>query len=317
MEILRLDAPVHDKRVLSLLWHKGSPWLGDVKNRLDGQYADSRDHFFVACNGDQLAAHVWYNVSATDPRLGVLGHVYTRPEDRRRGLASRLLRAAMDHFVECGGKVMQLNTSNADTLPLYQKLGYATLFADAALHAMDWHLRWPAESSELIEPWFAPGAGTVRPLGPKDLPQYCLLYNAEYGTHLKNFVDGVGTGVESEFAFIGLIEKIAQRQATCFVLENDQTIVGIASLAGSGATHQSHIGTLDVYVHPNYRPRAGELLQTALDCRQQLGLQTVYALAVDQHKRQLFTDLRFQRTATLDNHYRIRDQYEDCELYRV
>ena len=54
-------------------------------------------------------------------------------------------------------------------------------------------MRWPAGSNRLpIDAWLAPAECRIRPLAAEDLPKYCLLYNLEYATELKDWPQEIG-----------------------------------------------------------------------------------------------------------------------------
>jgi GNAT superfamily N-acetyltransferase len=317
IRIVRLDLPVDDRDLLALVWHKGSPWVEDIHRRLQGQCAGSRDRFFVGYDGPRPVALVWYTVAETEPRLGLLGHVYTRPEHRRRGLATRLMETAMADFARQGGVAMQLFTYNPETLPFYERLGFETLYASRVMHAADWYLRSPAGSKALIDGWFAPRACRVRPLAAGDLPQYCLLYNLEHRTRLKDRAQEIGLGLEAELAFIHSLEKGRQGKAACLALDNGRTIVGSGGLAACGFPHQSHVGLFDYYTHPGFSGSAGQLAEAALAERQRLGLEIVYALCVDEEKGRTFAALGFEHLARLPGHYRVGEELVAADLYRL
>jgi len=317
IRIAALDLPVDDRDLLALVWHKGSPWVEDIHRRLQGKYAGSHDRFFVAYDGLSPVALAWYTVSEAEPRLGLLGHVYTRPEHRRRGLSTRLMETAMAEFARQGGVAVQLFTYNPETLEFYERLGFETLYASRVMHATDWYLRSPAGSRALIDTWFGPRACRVRPLAAGDLPQYCLLYNLEYRTRLKDRAQEIGLGLEAELAFIHCLEKTGQGKAACSVLDNGRTIVGIGSLVACGFPHQGHVGLVDYYTHPDFSACAGQVTEAALAEKQRMGLEIVYALCVDEEKRRTFTALGFQHLARLPGHYRVGEELVDADLYRL
>lgn len=311
IEVVRLRAPLEDKSLLMLLWHKGSPWLEDIERRMSGEMPGSVDTFLVAYDGDRMAAHVWYTTAARDRRLGLLGHVFTRPEYRRQGLSSRLMRAAMAGFAEEGGQVMQLFTFNPDTVPYYEKLGYETVYSNQAAHGMDWYMRHPSGAASVYEPWFSGTACEVRPLAGGDLPKYCLLYGLEFQTRLKDWAQGIGLGLESEPAFITTRQRAERNEGACGVLDNGQTIVGAAALMAEPFSHQAHIARLDYYLHPAFQDKAGDLLDACLQQRQRLGIEIVYAFCVDDAKPAAFERLGFREKETLQSHYKVGQQRFD------
>ena len=109
-------------------------------------------------------------------------------------------------------------------------------------------------------------------------------------------------------------QAIQQDRARCSVLDNGQTIVGVASLFGNRFPHQSHVGLFDIYTCSQARLHARLLADHCLQMRQELGIQQIYAMCIDPSKRELLLQLGFSSRTVLPDHYRIGQQYHDCEL---
>ncbi len=310
--IERFEAPAADVGLVDFLRHKGSPWVEDIHRRLAGQCPGSADRFFVAYDGDRLAAHAWYAVAQRDRRLGLLGHVFTQPEYRRRGLATRVIEAATADFAAQGGRVLQLFTYNPLTVPFYERLGFEQLRHSRSAHAGDWSMRWPPGAESMAAEWLAPAAARIRDLAAADLPQYCLVYNLDYSIRLKDWAQGIGLGLEAEAAFITTRNRVG---GACRVLDNGQTIVGAASLMPCSFAHQAHVATVDCYVHPRFAAEAANLLADVLSLRERLGVEFTYALAVDEAKARLFESLGLRPCARLEGHYQVEGKRLDAELY--
>lgn len=315
--ISALPIPVQESNLLGLLWHKGSPWIGDIWNRMEGNCDGCVDRFWVARDGQEPVAHAWYTVAAEDQGLGLLGHVFTKPEYRRRGLSTRVIRAALADFRERGGRIMQLFTYNPLSVPFYEKLGFEQIHHSRAGHAADWAMRWPVGSGAAVDARFSPGPCRIRPLAAADLPQYCLLYNLEYETCLKDWAQQIALGLETELTFLSTMDRLARGDGVCFALENGQTIAGIATLMRNGFAPQSHLAAIDYYVHPRFTDHAGELFHAALASREKLGVEIVDALVVDKAKEQTIAEMGFRPRETLRNHYRAGGKAVECVLYEM
>jgi hypothetical protein len=240
-----------------------------------------------------------------------LGHVFTRPDYRRRGICLRLLGEAMAQFACDGGQVLQLFTDNADTLGLYRQFGFEIVGSSPARHGPYWAMRSPADPRALAA-LFSAEECRLRGLAADDLPRYCLLYNLGDETILKDRAQGIGLGREAEFTFLRAMETLRREQGTFCVLDNGQTIVGIASLVASSFEPQSHVGLLDYYVLPQFAARTGELIAAALGHRESLGLEYVHAMCVDEAKRRMLAGLGFRQRSRLADHYHVGETRMDC-----
>ncbi len=303
--------------LIALLGHKGEPWVGDLRRRLRGALDGAEDHYFVARDDNRMVGHVWYTVAAVDPRLGLIGHVYTHPDARRRGVSKQLLTAALAEFDRRGGTLMQLFTSTPFTIPLYEQLGFENVFSQPAYHDQDWYMLRVEAPESRLDNWLVTGRITLRTLSCSDLPQYSLLYNAAHDTLLKDRAQRIGFGLEAELAFIESIEAIRQQRGTCSVLDNDQTIVGAASLFGDPFSHQAHVGLFDIYTCLQASAHTTRLADHCLQAGREMGIEKVYAMSVDASKRALLLQLGFTRIATLPDHYRIGERNYDCELFEL
>ena len=116
-------APERWKAVQDLLGHKGPLWLEDIELRIKEGVPDSRDAFAVVANGGQLVANTCIN---RRDDLGLLGHVFTRPEFRGRGLAHEVMRTALAWFDMTGGKWAFLGC-RAELVPRFQQFGFDVL----------------------------------------------------------------------------------------------------------------------------------------------------------------------------------------------
>ncbi len=303
--------------LVTFLQHKGRPWVDDIRRRVRGEVAGAEDHYFVIYDGPRVVGHVWYTVSQADPRLGLIGHVLTHPDYRRRGIARQLIERAMNEFHHCGGMLMQLFTSTLFSLPFYEQLGFEKLFSQQVYHDRDWYMRSPHGSDQILHDWFASSDRRIRPLGAGDLPQYCLLYNAQHDHVLKDRAQQIGCGLEAELAFIDVTNALSEGRATVCVVENSQTIIGAASLIRSVFPHQSHVAIFDIYWPSAAITHIQELAQQCLAQRAALHVEHLYALAVDGAKRELFVQLGFVSRGILKNHYQIAQQRLDCELFEL
>lgn len=300
----------------SFLQHKGSPWIEDIARRLAGAMAGAADYFYAAICDGQLVGHAWYTVASAAPQVGLVGHIFTHPAYRRQGIAAQLLARIVQDFAQRGGQLLQLFTSTAYSVPFYERLGFENLCAGRAYHDTDWYLRAPAGSTPLVNDWYAPPAVAQRRLTGADLPQYCLLYNSEHGSRLKDRAQRVGSGLEAELAFIEATAACAAGQGLCVVRENSRALVGTATLVRSTFPYESHVALFDYYVHAAHRASALALGDACLAARSELGAEVIYAVASEADKCQVLTALGFAPCGDLPGHYRTGHTCLSARLFR-
>jgi len=309
-------SPADCMELVTFLWHKGDPWVRDIHRRLAGGMPGARDFYFIARRAGELVGHVWYTTREDAPDLGLIGHVYTAPAHRRRGISARLVDAAMAEFRQRGGRVMQLFTSTRYTLDFYQRFGFENLYSNQAYHETDWYMCAPSGAHAELTRTLAAARVTVRPISFGTLPQYCFLYNLEHDTLSKDRAQPVGLGLDAELSFIHMHDKLVARQAAAYALGDDHLLAGVATLCQLDFPHQSHVGIVDAYTDPRFRDHVPQLIEACLGRRAELGIEFVYALAVDTYKRRQFEQLGFRSGATLSRHFRVGADVHDVWVYR-
>ncbi len=113
-------APTRWPALRELLGHKGPLWLEDIEKRLCEGVVGGQDALAIFVNGGEVLANVCINRQGG---IGVLGHTFTRRDHRRRGLATKLLRTALEWFDMTGGKWLYLGC-HAELVELYAKCGF-------------------------------------------------------------------------------------------------------------------------------------------------------------------------------------------------
>jgi GNAT superfamily N-acetyltransferase len=124
IEVLRIQEPdeVFRDKLVSLLGHKGEPWVWQMQEGLSGRTGGLENIYYAGRFEDRLIGNItiWRNVD-----IGCLAHVFTVPEMRKLGVARILLGAALDDFKGAGGRALVL-TTGFESMPwrLYASFGF-------------------------------------------------------------------------------------------------------------------------------------------------------------------------------------------------
>jgi GNAT superfamily N-acetyltransferase len=200
--------------LLELVGHKGEPWLADIEARLAGE---GLDLFAATWKDEEPVAHAWLGSSAQCPRVGLVGHVFTAEEHRRRGLASRLLGALLARFDDWGGRWAQLSTGSEAAARLYRRFGFAVVAAGQPGEDGERH-RVMRRGPEVAEAYFEhSGAWRVERLSRDHYAGLCLLLNAEAGSSKLPLL-GIGSGLEAERLLLEALQAQQREECHCRVL---------------------------------------------------------------------------------------------------
>jgi GNAT superfamily N-acetyltransferase len=169
-------APEHWSALADLLRSAEAPWREDLERRLTDGVAGAQDAVAVVPDRGHFQAVAVIN-KLDD--VGLLTHGYTRPEQRRRGYARRLVDTLVSWFEMTGGRWLYLSTTVELDAAFYGKFGFQPL------RRAVWQ---PVDRQTMVRP--APGATgspyddvsgdvTVRPISRAEWPamvallQYC------------------------------------------------------------------------------------------------------------------------------------------------
>lgn len=81
-----------------------------------------------------------------DPTVGRLRHLYVHPNDRRTGIAARLVAECLTSAATSFERI-RLRTSNPAAAALYQSLGFVTIDSPTATHELRSKPEWPASTA--------------------------------------------------------------------------------------------------------------------------------------------------------------------------
>ena len=244
-------------RMEKLLGGSGGIWNWQNRTLLRDDVGIEAYYYILHRDGTTLANIMTAEVSG----VGILGHVWTEPADRRKGAMRSLMQRQMEHFRQRGGRALYLGTDFENpAYQIYQRGGFrsaetrsgymhcfatsreefeATYFdvAEVEMTEVDWP-HWPSSPALFMGDF----PGTVR-LAPLRL---------------------VGR-VSSEYHLLPLIRDEGQRRRDG-TARRAKVLQGRGSSAVLGlAVWDWHplwpgIGLVDVYCHPKYWGHAGGLV---------------------------------------------------------
>ena len=213
LNIQQYTAPAADllDTAIPFLAHKGYAWINNIRSRVNGDYTESTDYFFLGYIEREPVSFLWLTVSKEIKSIALAGHIYTCEKHRRRGISGKLLDTAHRFFFDTDGKVIVLQTSNPAAYEYYRKYGYKTLTGNPLQKqtAVMYTEKEPGLLNTLTEREKNIYWVERRDLSTGDLPALLLLYsiNDETEIKIKNRPQGVLTGYETEAVFGSLFRK--------------------------------------------------------------------------------------------------------------
>ncbi len=247
-------APAWKERVLPFLGHKGEPWLWAMDLALDHGIEGATMNFFEGVLDDGTIVGNITTVESLERPLGLLQHVFTPEEHRRKGVCSALMTALTDDFAARGGRAMFLHTGyQSPAYWIYHSFGFEG-YRDTGT------MIWLREEG-FREKLFAPRPTTARDTHWGDWAPLEALAETEEGWHLRSvYLGKYGfSGFEGDYIVLrkamteGHIADVKVLEAT------GGAIVGYA-LVGDLRAWPGTPRVLDLFVHPNFLGDGEKLL---------------------------------------------------------
>ncbi|MCY4436698.1 MAG: GNAT family N-acetyltransferase [Chloroflexi bacterium] len=239
--------------VQRLLVHKRDHVHWHIARAIEGPLDELETRFYLGVVNGQAVGNI---MTVEHDGIGILGHVFTSPEQRRKGIASHIMAAQMRDFQERGGRVLTLGTG-FDSPPYWIYHGYGFRSIVEGSGAM-WYWRQPEQAAEL---WRAPITGVASPLW-QHWPLVNLLCIQPGGDRLRLAARRLWGPRNFEGDFTQYKRDLESEDSTIVsrVLENEAgLVVGFASLEDDplwGGT----AALLDLVMHPTAWHAAGDLL---------------------------------------------------------
>ncbi len=257
MQIVRVIAPDAEwrDRILPLLGHKGEPWQWQMEVAFDEGLEGATQYFYEGVlESGEIVGNIM-TVESMDPPIGILGHVYTSPEQRRKGICSHLMEALTEDFRARDGRAMFLHTGY-DSAPyhIYASWGFVG-YRDTG--SMAWVLE-----EDFAEKQFADRPVFVRETNWGDWAPLEALSEVDTGWHVRSVYLGQYGFGGFEGQYIYLRRDMIQGRISDFrvLAAEDGAVMGYA-LLGRWRAFPGEPLVLDLFAHPDFVAHARELAQ--------------------------------------------------------
>ncbi len=307
--IARVQAPDTDwgERIVPFLAHKERVTRWQIQETVMGDLGRLESYYYIAHLDGEVISNIatWEYLGS-----GILGHVYTAPEHRRKGAAKAVMARQMEDFRNREGSALFLGTGY-DTVPyyIYKEFGFESVEPGSGF------MHYYADSEETFErDYFAPGPTAVREMGWHDWAGLVTLLGCSKGPGLRMIASGHIGRRNFEGAFIDFLHDVKEQgssQGWVLEVSGGGSVVGVVRLSPDprfgGAVH-----TFDLYVHPAFEDDGIKLLD-AVDWPAFTKFQA-YVGSDDSGKIELLTSAGFGIEGLLRNQLRERSQSIDVTI---
>lgn len=258
MEVGVMTAPdePHAEEVKQFLGHKP----GNYKWHIERCIAEVLDALETRFYVGKLDGNVITNIMTVEHEgIGILGHVFTLPQQRRKGACKGVMAYQMEHFRQRGGRALYLGTGyNSHPYYIYHSFGFESVFPESGF--MKYHV-----NGDFEECYFA-----LAPTEPKfvewhDWPKVTALSSIVGWDTLRSLTWGVYGPTNLEGGFLSFKHALETEDAyddAKLLISSGGAIVGWATVSRD-ARWRPETAVLDLFFHPNFADDVPVLLSAA------------------------------------------------------
>ncbi len=244
-------------RVEQLLGHKGPLWRWG--NEVVLREAVPVESYFYLLHRDGEPFANMLNIEVDG--VGMYAHVFTKPEERRKGAASRLLDLLLDHYRTRGGRALVLGTGyDSPPYHIYARGGFEGIEAESGNMAY-----YPDGEKAFYETYFAGQAMSVSRLGWQHWPPSIPLFIGDYPGVVRSAVMGILRRRSTEGPIVDRMKsELARRERgagtqTAVLTGNDTgAVFGLSTFDEHPIWPRTLL--VDVYCHPDAWDRGAGIL---------------------------------------------------------
>lgn len=246
-------------RIVSLLVHKGGHWQRHFDEWLDSNIKRLTTRFYIGTIGDDIVGNI---MVISFRGLGLMGHVYTSPDHRRKGICDVLMDFHMDDFRDHNGTALFLNTGfESPPYQIYERHGYLPVPGRPG------SMWWSPKHTEIDELWagiYSDPGESVSSLSWQHWPSMNAFFHLPTEQIVRNVTYGRYGISEAEWPFLAVKNDITEdRTVQARVIETgDGHMSGLATLAPErrwGALNTTSV--FDLFVHPDAADMAPKLIE--------------------------------------------------------
>ena len=234
----------HSDAIAKVLHHKGEPWLSHVSRALSGDIKGLETRFYVGKLDNQVVANV---MTVEYRHTGILGHVFTIPEQRRKHICSLIMEQLMSDFRYRGGGVLLLGTGyNSAPYWIYHSYGFRSVLENTGF------MRYSTDDDFEAKHFTPTKDSKAVDVQWKHWPVMSVLTSVHETELMKSVASGLYGVLSFEGGFLHFIKRIEDGNLKAKLLESESgAVVGCITLdrdhRWAGNTY-----ILDTFMHKNF-----------------------------------------------------------------
>jgi hypothetical protein len=293
------------EKIKPFLTHKG----GGFKWHLGRSVVEPLDALETRFYVGKLNGEIITNIMIVEHRhVGILGHVFTTPAQRRKGACKSVMASQMEDFRQRSGEALYLGTGyNSHPYYIYKRFGFESVYPRSGF------MKYRAVD-DFDARYFALNDVHVKDVEWHDWSKMTALTGIVEGDYLRSIAFGIYGPTNFEGGFPGFKHELENGDSyhDAKLLESDaHAIVGVATVSWD-LRWQPHTAVLDLFVHPDFWEASSVLLEAINlpDAKVQC-----YVESTAKGKADVLENAGFHHEATLKNQIQHQDKGVDVLVF--
>lgn len=300
-------------RIEHLLGHKGEPWNWQIHQCLSRPDLGLETYCHILSKAGRPIANI---CTFEAHGVGIFGHVYTVPEERKKGAADFLNQQVMADFTARGGRALYLGTTyDSPAYHIYRKHGFESVEPKSGYMVFTKKGK-PAFEKEFFA--FTPDSVTVEPLAFKHWPVLPALTMMDHPARLRVLGMNIVSATSTESGSLELMKNAADENkpvaAQVAVTQKQQAPVALACWKPD-LYFGPRVALLDVFFAPGFETDAVKTIQALLLNLPSDRKIVCYADGLWPQKETVLQAAGFTREATLRNHLKSGEAVLDVTVW--
>ncbi|MDE0485333.1 MAG: hypothetical protein OXI67_22410 [Candidatus Poribacteria bacterium] len=255
MEVGVITAPDerHAEEVKQFLGHKGGNWEWHIEQCVTESLDELKTRFYVG----KIDGNIITNIMTVEHEgIGILGHVFTLPEERRKGACKGAMAYQMEDFRQRNARALYLGTGyNGHPYHIYHNFGFESVYPESGF--MKYHV-----NEDFEERYFASAPVQPKPVEWHDWPKVTALSGIVGWDILRSLKWGVYGPTNFEGGFLSFKHALETEDVyddAKLLISSDGAIVGWATVSRDERWRPA-TAVLDLFFHPNFAESVPALL---------------------------------------------------------
>ena len=247
MEVGVMTAPdePHSEEIKKFLGHKPGNYKWHIERCVVEVLDALETRFYVGKVDDRIITNI---MTVEHQGIGILGHVFTMPEQRRKGACKGVMSYQMEDFRQRNGRALYLGTGyDSHPYHIYHSFRFQSVFRESGF--MKYHVE-----ADFEKQYFAHGRASPKPVEWHDWPKVTALSGIVNGEALRSLIWNVYGPTNMEGGFLNFKHDLEAEniyEDAQLLTSVDGAIVGWATV-NRDTRWRPATAVLDLFFHPNF-----------------------------------------------------------------